>query len=94
MSDERRRLPRRPGGPTQMLIRYPGLSKPLPGYLVDRSEGGLRLVVPLSAPEGMVLYVRERDAPPRSPWERAEVRWLRDRGERWEVGCARGGDAP
>ncbi len=85
---ERRGRPRGPGGPARMLVRYAGLTQPVFCHLVDRSQGGMRLLVPFAVPKGTVLYVREGAATPGAPWERAEVRWLRDRSERWEVGCA------
>src|SRR5436309_330804 len=91
--DERRRSPRRPGL-TPVLVRYPGRDGPVLGYRMNRSAGGVRLDVPLAAPVGTVLHVRDSGASAGVPWERVVVIWLREEGGRWELGRAHAGEGP
>lgn len=86
--EERRRYPRRGGNPTPILINNQrGKDEPWPGMVVDRSEGGLCLLVDREVTDGSVLKVRVKMAPQHVPWIMVETRYCRPVGERYQVGC-------
>jgi hypothetical protein len=57
------------------------------GWILDRSQGGLRLKIPEPIPIGVVLRVRRLNAPESLPWVEVEVKNTRQKQEHWEVGC-------
>ena len=57
------------------------------GWIVDRSQGGLRLRVPEPIPVGVVLRIRRLNASENSPWVEVQVKNCRDKQEYWELGC-------
>lgn len=63
------------------------VESPLEGWVVDRSQGGLRLRVPEPIPVGVVLRVRCLNAPESLPWAELQVKNARDKQTYWEVGC-------
>jgi hypothetical protein len=63
------------------------IETPWEGWIVDRSQGGLRLRVPEPIPVGVVLRVRCLNAPENLPWAEVQITNVRDKQEYWEVGC-------
>jgi len=87
-NQERRIALRRGGNPVSILISDANAqAQPTPGYVVDRSTGGLCLSVSNSVPEGTVLSVRTTNAPQTVPWVQIEVKNCRLVGTEYELGC-------
>jgi len=63
------------------------IEAPWEGWILDRSQGGLRLRVPEPIPVGVVLRVRCLNAPENLPWAEVQVKNAREKQESWEVGC-------
>ncbi len=87
-ASDRRRRPRRGGNPAPVYVHGLDGERLLPGHVLDRSVGGLRLAVPKPVPVGAVLRVRAWHAPEDAPWAAAQVRWIQESVGRWELGCA------
>lgn len=85
---ERRGSLRRRGNAVAILITDAEASTdPTPGWVVDRSIGGLGLSVDKPVEPGMILSVRTTNAPPEVPWVKVEVRSCRPTGTEYELGC-------
>jgi len=85
---ERRNALRRGGNPVAILISDAEVrNEPSPGWVVDRSTGGLCLSVPGAIPEGTILSVRTTNAPNSIPWVQIEVKNCRAVGKEYELGC-------
>jgi len=85
---ERRKALRRGGNPVSVLLtEAEQKGKPLDGWVVDRSTGGLCLSVPNAIEPGTILGVRTSDAPQSVPWVQLEVKNCREADIGWELGC-------
>lgn len=84
---DRRTAPRRKGNRVEVFIADDSKKNPVQGWVVDRSMGGLCLIVDSALTEGSVLNVRPRLAPQTAPWTAIEIRSCRPDGGEWEVGC-------
>ena len=84
---DRRSAPRRKGNRVEVHLTDDSKRPPLLGWVVDRSMGGLCLIVEQPLKEGAVLNVRPRQAPQTAPWTAIEIRSCRADGGEWEVGC-------
>jgi hypothetical protein len=84
---DRRSTPRRKGNHVEVFLTDDSKRPPLLGYVVDRSMGGLCLIVEKPLTEGTVLNVRPRRAPQTAPWTAIEIGSCRSEGGEWEVGC-------
>jgi hypothetical protein len=84
---ERRAAPRRKGNQIEVLLADDSEREPMRGWVIDRSMGGLCLVVERPLTEGSVLSVRPRQAPQTAPWTAVEIRSCRAEEDQWEVGC-------
>ena len=85
---EKRQAFRRVGREWTVLLRDPAAGgDPWPGRVVDRSVGGLGLVVSQPAVIGTLLAVRAADASPTVPWTEVEVRSCQQQGGEWRLGC-------
>ncbi len=84
---DRRSAPRRKGNRVEVYLTDDSKRPPLQGWVVDRSMGGLCLIVEKPLTEGSVFNVRPRQAPQTAPWTAIEVRSCRPEGGEWEVGC-------
>jgi hypothetical protein len=85
---ERRSTPRRKGNPVPVAIAdSDGEADPIQGWVVDRSAGGLRLLVDDSVPAGTVLNVRPIKAAPSFPWVQVKVKSCYPERKSWNLGC-------
>ncbi|MGH7171561.1 MAG: PilZ domain-containing protein [Gemmataceae bacterium] len=84
---DRRSAPRRKGNRVEVYVTDDSKRSPTLGWVVDRSMGGLCLIVEQPLKEGAVLNVRPRQAPQTAPWTPIEIRSCRADAGEWEVGC-------
>jgi hypothetical protein len=85
---EKRSTPRRKANMQPVLITN-GDTKapPFDGWIVDRSAGGLRLVVKRPIAEGALLSVRPARASASFPWLKVEVRNASTENGTTNLGC-------
>jgi hypothetical protein len=87
-ANEKRVAVRRTGLPLKVLISdAKATKKPFAGLVMNRSIGGLCILVPEKVPEKTILSVRAENAPKDAPWIQVEVRRCETRGVRFEFGC-------
>jgi hypothetical protein len=87
-SQERRSSLRRGGNPVPIFLSdAEARSDPTPGWVVDRSMGGLCVSVEEPVATGTILSVRAANAPNTIPWIQVEVRNCRATEDRYELGC-------
>jgi hypothetical protein len=87
-ASEKRSSVRRTGKLIKVLITdAKAQSKPIEGWVIDRSMGGLCVAIPDKVPETTILSLRTVDAPREVPWVQVEVRRCESRGDRYEIGC-------
>jgi hypothetical protein len=87
-ASEKRSSSRRAGKLIKVLVTdAKAMAKPVEGWVLDRSMGGLGIALPEEFPEQTILSVRTVDAPREVPWIQVEVRRCQARGDRFEIGC-------
>jgi hypothetical protein len=84
---ERRSAPRRRGNSVEVYISEKPEAAHIHGWVVDRSVGGLCVLVEKSLAEGALVNIRPRSAPEGVPWTPIEVRSCRPEQGEWELGC-------
>jgi hypothetical protein len=85
---ERRDTSRRKGNPVEVLVTDTDEERePARGWVVDRSMGGLCLMLNDDVAAGTVLSVKPRSAPPATPWVQVEVRSCKKDRSGYEAGC-------
>ncbi len=87
---ERRRSVRREGNPVVVCLADLDTNKILcKGYVVDRSTGGLGLMLPKEIAGGTIVLVRSEASGDVFPWVQLEIRHCRVTEEegRWFAGC-------
>lgn len=85
---EKRASVRRKGNPVVVLVSdAEGQAKPYEACVMDRSIGGLGVVVDNPVDVGTILSIRTASAPASVPWVQIEVRNCRKTNESWELGC-------
>jgi hypothetical protein len=85
---ERRGTRRRQGNPIEVLIGGPDSDRePVRGWVVDRSMGGLCLLLHEEATPGTVLSLKPRNGPPATPWVQVQVRSCKRDRSGYEAGC-------
>src|SRR6266849_3728619 len=84
---ERRRWIRRWGNPVEVRIVSSLHPEPLAGTVVNRSTGGVALLVDEAHDAGALLKVRAVLAPKDVPWLDIEVKNCRKTGRNWVIGC-------
>jgi hypothetical protein len=95
MGMARRKSVRLSGNQIPVLVTFDGNpDSPWDGWIVDRSQGGLRLRVPQSVKIGAILRVRAHHASDSLPWVEVQVKNARQKPEFWEVGCQFMADLP
>ena len=87
-SNERRTAARRGGHAITVDLHDPDDKLPQQqGYVLDRSVGGLCLLVPNAVPVGSVWKVRPCNAPRTTPPVRVEVKSCAAAENEWKLGC-------
>lgn len=85
---ERRDALRRKDNHVEVLVSdAEAQQEPVRAWVIDRSTGGLCLLLHEEVAPGTVLSVMPRQSPPGTPWVRAEVRSCRKDKAGYEVGC-------
>lgn len=82
---DRRSAPRRRGNTVEIELLLPGQDTPLPAWIVDRSAGGLGILVEKQLPLDSTVQVRP-GLGENIPWTEAYVRSCRTEGSHFEVG--------
>ena len=62
-------------------------SKSRPRWVIDRSMGGVCLLMPEALTEGTVLSIKPRKSPPGMPWVQVAVCTCKEDRTGYEVGC-------
>jgi PilZ domain len=86
-ASDRRSAPRRKGNAVEVILSRGQGQSPVHGWVVDRSVGGLCLMLSEPVPQGATFPVRPRNAPESTPWTEVEIRGCRAVDGDWEVGC-------
>jgi len=87
LSDRRTSI-RREGTPVKIMATSPAFKNGTnPGYILDRSTGGLKLALEAGMAPGSSMQIRANHAPETTPWVTAIVRNCTDTGEHFEMGC-------
>jgi hypothetical protein len=83
-----RTAPRRAGNPVPVLLSVPGSGgEPLQGWVLDRSSGGLRILIDQAFKADALLNVRPTKAHSSFPWIEVEVRSCQPERGSYNVGC-------
>lgn len=87
-TQERRSTPRRKGNPVSVhVVDGTEMDDPFQGWVVDRSAGGMRLLVDEAMPAGTLLKVRPTKAPAGFPWIQVKVKSCYRERKSWNLGC-------
>ncbi len=85
---ERRGSVRRKGNHLEVLISdADAKQEPVRGWVIDRSMGGLCLLLNDALVEGTVLSIKPRQSPPGMPWVQASVCNCKRERNGYEIGC-------
>lgn len=85
---EKRTALRREGNPVAVeLTDEKMLGAPFDGFVIDRSVGGLGVVIDRTVEVGTILSVRPRNAPETVPWVQIEIRSCRAENKEYLLGC-------
>jgi hypothetical protein len=85
---ERRTTARRKGSPIELTVRNDNPDvEPGRAWVIDRSMGGLCLLLHDSIAAGTVLNVKPTNCPPGTPWVQIEVRNCKQTSDGYEAGC-------
>ncbi len=83
---ERRHQLRRAGNPTSILLH--GIDTHIhQGLVLDRSRGGLRILVPKAVEVGTTLRVRAPHAPDPKAWVETKIVWCASADGKYQAGC-------
>ena len=86
---ERRRGLRRKGGAVGVnIVSDVNPGQMVPGLVLDRSTGGLGLLVEKEVESGTILKVKALNAPQTTPWVEVEVKTCKPDGHEWQLGCS------
>jgi hypothetical protein len=84
---ERRAVPRRAGNAIGVLIAEKPPEPALQGWVMNRSTGGLALLVTQPLKEGLLVHVRPQTPQGSPPWIAMEVRNCHAEAGDWIVNC-------
>jgi len=85
---DRRNSLRRDGAAVEVVVMSPAFKGgSAPGYVVDRSTGGLRLALSTGMAAGTALQVKAKHAPDNTPFVTVLVRSCRPNDDHFELGC-------
>ena len=86
---ERRASPRRAGNPISVLVeRFELDAEALQGWVLNRSTGGLGILLEEPLEVGHLMQVRPSNAPPSTPWVQVRVVHCTPQRSSWCVGFA------
>jgi hypothetical protein len=86
--EDRRNEPRRKGNPVSVQVsNSTHSSEPFQGWVVDRSSGGLRLLVDQEVKAGTVLSVRPTKSHPGFTWVQVKVKSCKPERSSFNLGC-------
>jgi hypothetical protein len=92
---ERRGSERRWGNPIEVRMKgFLNREEAVAGLVINRSKGGLAVVLDESVDPGTFLRIRPTEAPTDIPWAEVEVRHCRSAGKNWIIGCKFVGEVP
>ena len=83
---DRRGAPRRKGNTVEVQVKA-GDADPVQGWILDRSAGGVCILVEKALPAGTPLRLRGKKATEHMPWTEAVVKSCRPEGTQHELGC-------
>src|SRR5262245_3779745 len=84
---DKRRNPRRPGRSVEVFVTLAGSTqKPCKGVVLNRSVGGLGILVGDEYPIGAIVGILPASASHLEPWVESEVKTCRKLGDDWEIG--------
>jgi hypothetical protein len=86
VTQDRRAAPRRRGNTVEVQLSL-NEGPPIRGFVIDRSQGGLRVLVDEVVTEGKGWKIRPTQADVTIPWTEVTVRSCRREGHQYEVGC-------
>ena len=87
-ADDRRRSPRREGGPVRVLLAADEeQAHAVEGWVLDRSLSGLGIRTDQRLVVGKQLHLRPADASEGVPWVPVEIRYCRSEKNYWRLGC-------
>jgi hypothetical protein len=87
-TQERRANPRRKGNPVSVFISNGSApSEPMQGWVLDRSTGGIRLLVDDPIEAGTVLNIRPVKVHAAFPWVQVKVKNCYPERKSWCIGC-------
>jgi hypothetical protein len=86
-ASDRRAAPRRKGNSVEVVVSAGSDRPPVHGWVVNRSVGGLCLMMEQPFEEGTTPSVRPRSALESTPWTPVEIRGCQAHGSDWEVSC-------
>lgn len=82
-----RRTPRRSGRAIEAVLAYPGNTDlPHQALVINRSVGGLCVMMGAAVPEGTLVLVLPATASKMTPWVEAVVKSCRRHDDEWEIG--------
>jgi hypothetical protein len=87
LTRDRRAAPRRKGNIVEVELCIGADRQLMRGWVLDRSIGGLCLLVDQPVASGTVLRVRPRNAAAAVPWMEVTTCSCREEGDRFELGC-------
>ena len=84
---DKRRNPRRPGRSVEIFVALPNeTDNPVKGVVLNRSVGGLGILVGDAYPAGTAMCVLPVSASQLTPWVEVAVKTCRRNGDDWELG--------
>ena len=87
VSRDRRASPRRKGNTIEVELNVRDDLPAMRGWVLDRSVGGLCIMVEEAIPEGTVVRLRPRALAETIPWTESTIRSCRKDGTHYELGC-------
>lgn len=87
VTQDRRATPRRKGNTVEIQFKRDDDPETVTGTVIDRSQGGLSVLVDRPMEEGGVWKIRATLASPTTPWTAVEVRSCQREGTRYKLGC-------
>jgi len=84
----RRSSVRREGSPVKVVLLSLAFENGSEtGYIVDRSTGGVRIIMMNQMAAGSTMQIRAQNAPENTPWVTVIIRSCKNNGQHFEVGC-------